>query len=68
MDDRFWEIERLRFENARKWDQYIESGKPFTEDVIKEMHDDNERIGKMSLEATKEWLQEKINRGELADD
>ena len=60
--------DKLRFENQQKWAKIAESGIPLTPELIKEMRADNEMVNEVCEEATKEWLQEKIDRGELTPD
>ncbi len=50
---------KMRHKNAQKWADYFASGKPLTPEIIKEIHDDNERLKVVCNKATKEWLQDK---------
>ena len=46
--------EKARMESAEKWANYKGA---LTPEVIKELHEDNERIKKLCEEATREWLE-----------
>ena len=68
MGEKMKRADKLRFENQQKWEKFIKSGKHLTPERIEEMRADNESVNKVCEEATWEWLQEKIDRGELEAD
>lgn len=68
MGEKMEKADKLRFENQQKWEKFVKSGKHLTPELIKDMRADNERVNKVCEEATREWLQEKIDRGELETD
>ena len=59
MGKKMEEARKLRFEMKHKWEEY--KG-PLTPEKRKEMQEDDERLKKVCIEATQEWLKEKASK------